>query len=175
MAIVATPAAPTANSYLTDADFLAYGEGSLASSRLAASTPDTRERALRTATRMLERLGYGGERSTDTQALSWPRELLIDPDVPRRTIDRMEIPRRVREACAELALALLAAGQASPDGALPDASQYVRAKLDVLEVEYRQGVNAQTDATGVLRRYPAVLALLAPLLRGGGAMEVARA
>jgi hypothetical protein len=175
VALVATPGGTTANSYLSDAEFLAYGEGSLASSRLASSTPDTRERALRTATRMLDRLRYGGEATTDAQALSWPRELLLDPDRPRLTLSSTAIPRRVREACAELALGLLADGEASPDGALPDASQYVRTKVDVLEVEYRQGVAAQTDAVGVLRRYPAVLPLLAPFLVGGGAMEVARA
>jgi hypothetical protein len=175
MTIIATPGSTTANSYLTDADFLAYGEGSLASSRLASSTPATRERALRTATRMIDRLSFGGEATEYEQALSWPRELLPDPDRPSYFIPAAVIPRRVREACAELALALLAEGESSPDGGVTDADRYVRAKVDVLEVEYRQGVATATDPVGVLRRYPAVLALLAPFIVGGGAMEVARA
>ena len=175
MALDATISGVSANTYQTDVQFLAYGTGSLASARLTASTTDTRERALRTATRMIDRLSFEGYATVIAQALQWPRYTVYDPDRWGQVLDYYSIPRRIREATCELALALLAEGQVSPDGGLTDASQYVKAKVDVIEVEYRQGVAAQTDATGLLRRYPAVFALLAPLLVGAGALEVARA
>lgn len=175
MAIIATAGAVNANSYLSDADFTAYGAGSLASSRLTASTADTRERALRTATRMIDRVPFAGEATEYAQALLWPRELLTDPDRPGYSLASNTIPRRVTEACAELALALLAEGEASPDGGVSDASKYTRAKVDVLEVEFRQGIASATDPIGIMRRYPAVFALLSPFMTSSGGMEVARA
>jgi len=175
MPIDATVSGLAANSYLTDAAFTAYASGSLASSRMAASTPDTRERALRTATRMMDRLSFDSEATVTAQALQWPRETVDDPDRVGYFIPSTALPRRVTEACAELALALLAEGESSPDGGVTDADRYVRAKVDVLEVEFRQGLASATDAMGVLRRYPAVLALLAPLLTSGGALAVVRA
>lgn len=165
MPLDATTSGVAANSYLGDAQFIAYGEGSLASSRLAASTPVTRERALRTATRMLDRLSYSGTASSYTQALQWPRLDVADPDrVPNILLSTL-VPRRVIEASAELAIALLGEGELSPDGTLPKSATLQRAKVDVIEVEYREGgVAAATDARGVLQRYPAVWSLIEPLL-----------
>ena len=175
MALDATVSGTAANSYLTDVEFTTYGSGSLASSRLASSTADTRERALRTATRMIDRLSFASEATVVTQALQWPRDTVDNPDRVGYFLPSTVLPRRVTEACAELALALLSEGESSPDGGVTDADRYVRAKVDVLEVEYRQGAASATDALGILRRYPAVMALLAPLLASGGAMEVVRA
>ena len=175
MALDATPSGTAANTYLSDVEFTTYAAGSLSSSRVSASTSDTRERALRTATRMIDRLLFDGEATVYAQALQWPRRSVTDPDRWGYSLSEVAIPRRVREASAEMALALLGEGEASPDAALSDSALYTRAKVDVLEVEYRDGAAMATDAVGVLRRYPAVWALLAPLTESAGRMEVARA
>ena len=175
MAIDATVSGVSANSYVSDAEFLAYGAGSLASARIAASTADTRERALITAARMMDRLRFDGLATIKQQARQWPRYTVLDPDRWGYLFQKDEIPRRVKEAQCELALALLKAGQVSPDGQLTDASQYVKARVDVLEVEYRVGVITSTSASGILRRFPAVWSLIAPLVGAGGGMQVARA
>jgi len=174
MALDATPGGTAANSYLDDAAFLDYVAGALDASAATGAEEATRERALRHATRLIDRLSFLGEATEDAQALAWPRELLLDPDRPRLQLSATAIPRRVREACGELALGLLREG-AAPDAGLADGAIYKRAKVDVLEVEFRDGVASGTDAVGVLRRYPAVLSLLAPFLSGGGVLEVVRA
>lgn len=175
MAIDATTGGVAANSYMADAAFVAYGTGSLASSRLAAATPDTRERALRTAARMIDRMGFAGEATAYAQALQWPRRAVRDPDRIGYMIPETIVPRRITEASAELALALLGEGEVSPDGAMSKSALYSRAKVDVIEVEYRDGAAASTDARGVLKRYPAAYALLAPLLASGGMLTTVRA
>jgi hypothetical protein len=176
MAIDATISGTAANSYLTDVQFTAYAAGSLAASRMASSTTDTRERALRTATRMLNRLTYQGWASVIAQALQWPRVGVMNPDRDGFLLSDTAIPQRVQDACAELAIALLAEGEVSPDGGLSKSALYSKAKVDVIEVEYREsGAAASSDAVGVLRRYPAVWALLSPLTESMGALEVARA
>lgn len=176
MALDATVSGTTTNSYLTDAQFTAYASGSLASTRLTTSTVDTRERALRTAARMLNRLFYQGRVKITAQALQWPRFGVVNPDRWGFLLDDVSIPQRVQDAQAELALALLAEGEVSPDGTLPKSTLYESTKVDVIEVAYRASATASaSDAIGVLRRYPAVWALLSPLTESMGSMEVARA
>ena len=58
----------------------------------------TKEKALRQATRAIDRQPLTGRKATDTQALAFPRY----PDA--------EIPEAVKEACCEVALALLERG-----------------------------------------------------------------
>jgi hypothetical protein len=169
--LIATPMAPDANTYATEAELLTYGDGSLVP---VSGDAASRERALRTATRLIDRLSFDGTATIRTQALQWPRESVQDPDRWGYLLEYTEVPRRVREACCELAIALLASG-ARPDAALPESAQFSRVKLDVLEVEYRDGVASQTSPSGLLRRYPAVWGLLAPLVEGGGAGQVMRA
>ena len=179
MTHIGAPAAisgTAANSYLSDVEFTTYAAGSLASSRLTASTSDTRERALRTAARMLNRLMFCGIATVPTQALQWPRYTVNNPDRWGYFFGQSEIPQRIKDAQAELALALLGEGESSPDGGLPGSALYTKAKVDVLEVEYRDSATASaSDATGILRRYPAVWALVQPLTEYSGALHTVRA
>lgn len=175
MALDATVSGLSSNTYLLDAEFTAYAAGSLAAARVTASIADTRERALRTATRMLDRLEFHGLATVPAQALQWPRYIVQNPDRWGYYFDQNEIPRRLKEATAELALALLGEGQSSPDGTLSDAAKYTKARVDVLEVEFREGIAAATTATGILKRYPAVWSLIEPLLDSTGQPSVVRA
>jgi hypothetical protein len=159
-----------ANSYASDAELLAYADGSVTP---LVAEPAARERALRSATRMIDRLSFRGTARLREQALAWPRDSVTDPDRWGYLLSETQVPRRVREACCELAISLLTNG--APDQALPDASLYKRVKVDVLEAEYRDGAATSTTAAGVIQRTPAAWALLAPLTELGGGVMVHRA
>jgi hypothetical protein len=81
--IVATPGAADANSYLTLGAAQAIIDGFVQDSDVtawASATTDQRNRALFTATQRLDRERFLGARSTDTQALQWPRTGVRKPD-----------------------------------------------------------------------------------------------
>jgi hypothetical protein len=107
------------------------------------ASADDKIRSLVSATRQLDALPWVGERATTTQALAWPR---TDAEINGRTIASDEIPREVEEGTYELALALLREAESgtatSPTGTdlipgIPN-GQLQRAKLDVLEIEWRK-------------------------------------
>jgi hypothetical protein len=103
--------------------------------------PDDQIRALVSATRQLDTLPWVGERATTTQALAWPR---VNAVINGRTIANNEIPIEVEQATYDLALALLREAKSGASAAtsgdlipgIPN-SQLKRAKLDVLEIEWR--------------------------------------
>ena len=165
--IVATPGGIDANSYVTLAEANDFLGAELGVAAWAAADQDTRERALITATRQLDRLAnrFIGFIASESQALAWPRSV---PAIDERSIDASTIPPRVRRACIRLAAALL------DDPAALDAlsaQPVVREKVGPIEVEY-QG----TGATRVgWARFPGVLAELGPLLDGGMGLQVVRA
>jgi len=105
--------------------------------------PDDKIRALVSATRQLDALPWIGTRATTTQALSWPR---TGAEINGRIISVDEIPREVEEGTYELALALLREAKAGATAASSGADlipgipngQLQRAKLDVLEIEWRK-------------------------------------
>jgi hypothetical protein len=81
--IIATPNAANANSYLTLADARLIVDGMVQDADVtawAAATTDSKNRALYTATQRLDRERFIGARSTDTQALQWPRTGVRKPD-----------------------------------------------------------------------------------------------
>lgn len=104
--IVATPASPSANSYITEAEATTYFGGRLyASAYTSASTAD-KQAALIWATALLDQsIDWNGSIRTQTQKLRWPRSGLVDLD--HRTIDYDTIPQILKDATAEMALALL--------------------------------------------------------------------
>lgn len=93
-----------ADTYLSDADFTAY---CIARGRdTSTSTLTARENALRNATDYINTIGrYKGSRLTDAQALEFPRSGLFDWD--NRPVTG--VPKRVRDATAELAFRALTA------------------------------------------------------------------
>ncbi len=158
--IVATVGSASANSFVTLAEFTTYMEGRLNSTNFDSASTDTKNRALVEATREISPLGWQGNQATDTQALSWPRENVSNPDSPSYWLyDSDVIPQRVKDATMELAFQFVNAG--TTDIAALDSNIGVRVKtVDVISTEW---FDPHQRAQG-LRRYPRVWRYIAPLL-----------
>lgn len=104
--IIATAKGATSNSYVTLAEANSYFEGrSDASAWESGPTDDTKNRALVTATNRLEQQDYFGTPTDSDQRLKWPRVGTYDQD--GRYHDQDVVPRPVKEATYELALAII--------------------------------------------------------------------
>ena len=120
--IDATVGGANANSYLTLAAAELIIEGFVQDDDVtawASATTDQKNRALYTATQRLDRERFLGARSTDTQALQWPRDGVRKPDTYintyavgfpfRITTDyytSVEIPDQIKKAQCVLAVYL---------------------------------------------------------------------
>lgn len=129
--VIATVGDPTANSYLTLAEAQTYRDTqTVASPGWDSATTDQKNRALVTATRLLdENVEWKGYASSATQALQWPRTfmtrdralLLWPPGAQPFDYwnsfyeDPTQIPQRLKNATAELARQLLEADRQSDD------------------------------------------------------------
>lgn len=103
--IVATAKSTTANSYVTLAEAEAYILGRTGNTTWDAASNDTKNRALVESTNRLETEEYRGSQTTTTQRLQWPRMGLVDK--AGNGLDDDTIPRLMKEATYELALALV--------------------------------------------------------------------
>jgi hypothetical protein len=120
---------------------------------------EEKEQALRRATQYMEqayRLRWHGYRTTNVQALSWPRSEVPIPDSPGRFagyytyVDEYSVPSEVSRACIDLAV------RAAAGELLADQSQQVtREKIGPIETEY-------TPYGTQAKQYPAITSLLAP-------------
>lgn len=123
--VVATPKASNANSYATLAESNTYHEAHPYSTTWDDAGTDERNRALVTATRMLDLwFDWHGESTTLTQALLWPRRGVLKPGVSSVEVpdivtnnwhepfgvllDQDVVPVLIRDATCELARHLLA-------------------------------------------------------------------
>ena len=86
------------NSYIDIEEANEYFAGRLHAERWGETSDADKEKALRQATKEIDRQLLKGRKATDTQELAFPRY----PDT--------EIPEAVKEACCEIALALLERG-----------------------------------------------------------------
>ena len=86
------------NSYIDIEEANEYFAGRLYAERWGETSDADKERALRQATKEIDRQLLKGRKATDTQELACPRY----PDE--------EVPETVKEACCEIALALLERG-----------------------------------------------------------------
>jgi len=86
------------NSYIDIEGADEYFAGRLHAERWGETSDADKEKALRQATKEIDRQLLKGRKATDTQELAFPRY----PDT--------EIPEAVKEACCEIALALLERG-----------------------------------------------------------------
>lgn len=153
---------PNAESLCSVADALAYQADRGITTWATLSTTE-QEQALRRATDYIGqvyRTRWAGTRTTDTQALDWPRYDVPRTDGPGAFYGLSyyasdAVPIEVRDACAEMALRA-AAGELSPDVGRVTR----REKVGLLEVEYAPGV--------AWTRYRAIDNLLAPFLKSGG-------
>lgn len=172
--IDATVGGASANSFCTLAEAVTYLEGKMPSpATWDAAAPDTQHRALVSATRWLTAKDWQGLQASGDQALAWPRQYVVDPRDPDGIeFDTDVIPQLVKDATAELAALMVAAG--STDLALGDPNVNVRRnKVDVLEKEYFEPYLRAEDTA----RFETVQRLIAPLLlaTGGPSFRVARA
>lgn len=93
------------NSYISVADATTYFEGSIDHDLWDAATNDTRERALISATRMMDRQDWLGSKYSSSQDLEWPRSGLTDKNGD--SLDETTVPQQVLDATCELASALI--------------------------------------------------------------------
>lgn len=92
--------------YLLLADAEAYLAASLHATAWDSATTAQRNKAIVTATRMLDRQRWAGEKTDAANTLSWPRSGVTDDY--GEDVDEDTIPQAVVDACAELAAHLLA-------------------------------------------------------------------
>ena len=85
------------------------------------------------ATDRLEQLTYQGDRTTSTQALSWPRANVVVDGV---LLDDWEIPARLKRS--QFTLALLLAEESESRLADGDLDAFERLKVDVIELVPRK-------------------------------------
>jgi hypothetical protein len=181
LTVIATPGASDANSFVTIAEADAYVDAQMERTGWPAAADD-KARALFAATSDISALMFVGTRTSDTQALSWPRIMAPNPDarnlqnwpfgVPSWDITfyaQDVIPQRVKDATCELAYRYAVAGR--PDtGVVPAEQNVIREKIDVIETEYS---SPQTRAVG-MGLYPRVAQWLRPLLKSGSSLLVSR-
>lgn len=106
MTLIVTPGGTDSNSYATLAEANEYHDTRLHNSEWGNATDLTKEAALIWATRTLDVNFYWyGRKSTETQALDWPRSGVTDSD--GYSIDSDVIPVQVKWAESELAFLLI--------------------------------------------------------------------
>lgn len=157
----------TANSFVSAAEMTAYCDG-----RLNASVwlgDGTQNAALVEATRELAALSWQGRTVTETQALTWPRLYVVNPDSSwYQYFATTSIPRRVKDATCELALQFLKAGT-TDIAAMPPTEGIIEKAIDVLVTKW---ADPRAQAKG-LRRYPSVWRTIKPMLDASGSFTIA--
>lgn len=105
MALDATVGGPTANSYVTRAEAVAYFAERLHTDAWTALSDTEKDASLIMATRLIDRLlCFEGTSATTTQALRFPMTGLVLPT--GATVPDDELPLVVKEATYEMALVL---------------------------------------------------------------------
>jgi hypothetical protein len=143
----------TAESFISVAAALTY-LGNRGNATFETFTDAEHESALRRATDYMEqvyRLRWAGYRTSSTQALSWPRTLVPQPDAPGGYrawpfyYATNFIPPLVQQACALLAAKVADGTDLSPDLGRNTSSE----KVDVIEVHYEPGGRQYTKFRAV--------------------------
>lgn len=161
LVIIATVGADDANSFVSDLEMSDYCAGRLQGAVWTGAASQLP--ALVEATRDLSLLQWRGVRTTATQALSWPRQHVRNPDSPDGDDFPDDIvPQRVKDATCELALQYLLGG--IDPAAIDPTTGVIRKKVDVLETEWAQPALRPQG----LAVYPRVVAYLAGLVDGVG-------
>lgn len=127
------------NSYINVADADIYFEHAIHADAWDAAPAATKESALVTATRTLDRQGWLGEKYQDapTQVLDFPRSGLTDSEGD--AVDETAVPQEIFDATCEYGLALI------NDAALQDqqntGSNIKKVKAGSAEIEYIRGTS----------------------------------
>ncbi len=102
------------NSYISLADATAYHDTRLHNAEWTAATDENRQRALIWSTRLLDQnFRWRGSRVDEDQPLQFPRYNVYDYD--GFYVEEDEIPKKLRDATAELALLLLTSDRTLSD------------------------------------------------------------
>jgi len=105
MALDATVSGADSDSYVTEAEANVYHTNHLYSSDWTSATTDTKEKALKMATRILdEKIEWEGIRGTSTQALAWGRVGMVYDGY---TVASDIVPVQIKNATAEFARNLI--------------------------------------------------------------------
>lgn len=104
MAIIATPGAANANSYVTIDEADAYFAFRFGAGAWQALSSANKEVALRHATQSIDQQRLRGYQVQDTQALAFPRYIPGSWDASGLVSPSTDIPRAVKDACCEEAL-----------------------------------------------------------------------
>lgn len=183
----ATVGTATANSFASRVQADAYFLTRPFADAWTAASATLQDQALIFATTLLNALKWkGGKGMTNasalTQALAWPRQWTptLEADAQPEYVTEyfidltigyyssLSIPTPIVQATCELALEILKAGSTDPF-TIDSTRNIKREQVDVISTEY---FDPQYRAYW-LARYPSVMNLIAPLLRGG-ANEVER-
>lgn len=169
MAVVidATPGGASANSFVTLAECQTYMDARLNGSLWTAAATDDQNRALVEATREISNRVWPSTRVSSTQALSWPRWFVVNPDAPWSGLvyfDQTVIPQRVKDATCELAFQFIKAG--ATDVAAQDSLQNIVEKSigGAITTRYSEPLNRKKG----IGRYPRVMDYIRPLLASSG-------
>lgn len=168
--IVATAGSASANSFVTEAEAIAYVATRLNASAwttvTGATCTETEKAALIESTRELSAMGWKGQRTDSTQILSWPRQWVENPDSPNGAWDfyaSTDIPQRVKDATCELALQFVKAGTTDLAAVDPNAG-VIEKTVDVLTTRW----DGYRKPTSLLGRFPSVARSIRPLLMATG-------
>lgn len=113
-ALIATAGATDANTYCTLVEATAYFDTQLYRSNWQGSVTDEQNRALLTATRLLnENFEWNGYKRTEEQSLPWPQYGQVDPY--GFDVDYTTIPQFLKDATAELAGHLIGSDRTAED------------------------------------------------------------
>lgn len=137
------------NSYIDRADADTYFEDAIHAAPWTASSNDTKEDALVTATRMLDRQEWVGTKTNPLQALDWPRTGVTYSD--GTAVDPLTVPQFILDATCELALALIV--NPSIQSSTNSGSNVKRLKAGSAEIEY-------FNSTSGAGRFPTIVAEL---------------
>lgn len=159
-----TVAGASANSYVTETQASDYFGGRLDVAEYTAATSVTVQKALVMATNRLDAEEYVGSVSTNTQALKWPRYGVVT--ISGWTNESITaIPKRIRDACCELALTLLKDTAFLGDTGLEG---FLNVKIGAIDVTPRYDRRANTLPAHVSRILSGIRlgGLSAPVSRG---------
>jgi len=151
-----------AESYCSLADADAYHSRFGTPEAWSGASDSEKETALRVATRYIDAtFTFQGERSTTTQALSWPR---CGVEADGRCYGPTEIPQALEDATAVLAASALS------EDLLPDLSEPGTVASESVDVGPISVSTTYLAGKSPSKRYSLAASLLAPLCGSGGRM-----
>jgi hypothetical protein len=154
MALDATVGGASSNSYVTQADATTYFGHRFDATEWTNASSDNRNIALMMATARLDQEEYTGLRVDDDQRLKWPRYGVYVDNVYQ---EETAVPRPIKEATYELALAFLKDSTLLADTGLEGFQSVKLGELDVTP-RFRSGGTLPANVERLLRGLKTTLA-----------------